>query len=139
MKCFERLKKSNFMSNITSELEEATCIITEYYNIMVADDIMHSFNKDRAKEVYYMICNEIGFFSSLYSMGSYTTKVYYTQSDRYIFICTHNKKDLTREIHYNCLVNGDVPLYTNKHIIKGKTVHTALIDTWFTIVPPTTN
>ena len=135
MSCFEKLSESKFLSNIRLELLEAQHILHENDNILLPKDNTHSFDKVKTKETYYYICNEIGFFDELYSIDLDYKGTCYAQADKYLFLFSRSKTSLAEDIGYNHRLNGDIPLFTHKHVVNGKVVYTALFDITFTIPP----
>ena len=139
MSCFEKLTKSRFLSNVGSELLEAQHVLHETDELILPKDATHIFDKEKAKDIYYYVCNEIGFFDELYTMDLDYKGTCYAQADKYLFIFSRSKVSITDDIGFNNRVNGDIPIFTHKHVVNGKVVYTALIDVTFTIPPPSPN
>lgn len=139
MSCYNTLVNNNFLDNIDSELSQARLYIRELDSAIMYRDNTHLFNKEANKNLYYDLCDGLGFFDTLYDTLDDFMGVSYVSYDRYIFSYSRSKTSLKHDITYCNRVNGDIPLFTCKHVINGKTVHTALYDTSFTIPPPTPN
>lgn len=139
MTCFTNLVQSSFLNNVDNELSQARSYLRDLDSAILYRDNTHLFNKKSNRELYYSLCNDLGFFDGLYATMDDFKGVSYISYDRYLFVYSRSKTFLKHDIAYCNRVNGDIPIFVHKHVIDGKTVHTALFDTNFTIPPPTPN
>jgi hypothetical protein len=139
MLCFEKLTRSNFLSNVRNELQKAQYILHEFDTIMNTTQPIHICGKEAAKGLYYRICHEIGFFNELYEADPKYKGIYYSYSDRFVFMFSRSKKIINEELQYTFTLNGYIPIYRKTHYINGKQFHTILFDLEFTNPPITLN
>lgn len=137
--CFDKLIKSNFLSNARSELQRAQYLLHEFDGILNDDYVTHICDPNAAKTLYYKICADIGFFAELYEADPNYKGIYYSYSERFVFMFSRSKKLLNEELLYTHTLNGDIPLYRKTHYISGKQYHAILFDLQFTVLPPTLN
>lgn len=137
--CFDKLTNSNFLSNVRSELQRAQYLLHEFDNIIHTEYVTHLCNKDAAKTLYYKICNDIGFFGELYTADPNYKGIYYSYSERFVFMFSRSKKVIDEELQYTHILNGDIPIYRKTHYVSGKKYHAILFDLEFTVLPPTWN
>ena len=139
MNLFDKLTKSKFLSNINVELARAAKVVQTDSKHVVYKPTTHNFSSEESKALYHEICYSYDFLSLLYEIPPTNKQLHYIQADQFIFIASRSKQNMTQALHYSLQVNGDLPLYRTKHVISNKSIHTMLIDTTFTINPPTYN
>jgi hypothetical protein len=139
MSLFEKLTKSKFLSNVTVELRRAAQIVRETTPNIVYQPALHNFSKEESKILYYEICEAYDFFTIFDEMDVAIKQVYYIQDDQFLFVACRSKANIEDALHYSMQLNGDIPLYRHKHKVNGKIIYTILIDTSFTITPPSYN
>ena len=139
MGCFEKLVKSKFLANVSSELSLAR------ERIQTADlaqfPAIHCFNKVEKKLVYddyiyhYYMLEEI--LDSIKESLAKDT-LFYIEVDHITFMYSANQNQVKEAILYSYNVNGLIPLYKGRHRLDGVTMYTAMIDTriHFTPVAP---
>lgn len=138
MKVFEKLLKTNFLANVAQDLRRANQALKQA-DILIYKEATHYANREATKDLYYEVCEQYGFFDLLYEVDPTKKLIHYIQSDQFIFVCSRSLDTLKDSIHYSLNVNGDIPVYQTKHSINKKVIHTLLIDTTFTIPPPSYN
>jgi hypothetical protein len=142
MRCFEKLVKSRFLANVSKELEMARRTLESASHPLLPDDFV--FDKGIKKLVYDQVAYEYFLLEELSDTVDEMTEednemIYYIQLPDLVFIYSAKKAQLKEAVRYTLNVNGDLPLYTTKHRIKGLTFYTALIDTRYKFLPPTNN
>lgn len=140
MRCFDRLVKSHFLANVSSELSMARQTVKSMSHPYLAP--MHFFNKKAKKEVY----DDVLYYNYLLedmatSMAGFegTDMIYYFQLDDIVFIYSESKKQIDEAIGYTYNVNGDIPFHRARHKIAGLIIYTALIDTRLKFEPISPN
>lgn len=139
MTCYNKLVDNNFFDNINIELSQARSYLRELDSAIIYRSSTHYFDKSICKDLYYDLCDGLGFFEALYTNMDDFMGVNYISYDRYLFTYSRSKTSLKHDINYLNKVNGDVPFFKHKHVINGKTIHTALYDTSFTLPPSSPN
>lgn len=142
MRCFENLVKSRFLANVSKELEMARRTLESASHPLLPDDFV--FNKDLKRFLYDECVFEFFLLEEIADTVEEMTEedkemIYYIQLQELVFIYSAKKAQLEDAVRYTFNVNGDLPLYKGKHRIKGITFHTAIIDTRFSFIPPSTN
>jgi hypothetical protein len=141
MGCFEKLVKSKFLANVSSELRLARQAVLSVTNTNLTPTIYGS-KKDRKSlyddyVYYFYLLEEI--VDSLEEPDCVKTMIYYIKYDTVMFIYSMDKGQVEDAIRYNYNLNGDIPLYKTKHRLKNKTVYTVLIDTRIRFEPISPN
>lgn len=127
MSCLNRLIDSNFLKSARAELLDAQLVLYD------EDTIKHNTacyyaDKQLAKEAYYNVCNVLGFFDVLYNIDPDQKGIYQAHVNQYTFICCRSLANLRLGLQYLNRSTGDIPIHKSKHVIDGKTIHTALFD-----------
>lgn len=142
MRCFEKLVKSRFLANVSKELEMARRTLESASHPLLPDEFV--FNKELKKFLYDECMFEFFLLEEMADTINEMTEddkemIYYIQLQDLVFIYSAKKSQLEDAVRYTHNLNGDLPLYKSKHRIKGITFHTAIIDTRYTFIPPSTN
>lgn len=137
MGCFEQLVKSKFLANVSKELRMARQVLHSmsqtHFPAIVPGTVEE--RKDLYKEYVYHYFLDKEIKESL-SEDDDPVNIFYVQLDHIVFIFSLRKDQVTEAVTYNYNVSGFIPLYTGKHYYGGYTIHTALIDTRISFIPP---
>lgn len=140
MRCFEGLKKSQFLANVSAELSLARRAVWSMEQAHSTPALF--FDKRKRKELYEDITYYYYFIEdlieSILSNDSPKT-IFYRHIDDYVFLFSSDKKQLQEATQYSFNLNGDIPLYKSRHLVNGKAVYTALIDTRLQFLPVSLN
>lgn len=141
MGCFEKLVKSKFLANVSSELKLARQTVLSVTNTNLTP-IIYGSKKERKRlyddyAYYFYFLEEI--FDSLNEPDCVKSMIYYIKYDTVAFIYSMDKGQVEDAIRYNYNCNGDIPLYRTKHRINNKTVYTVLLDTRLRFDPVSPN
>ena len=144
MGCFERLVKSKFLANISSELSLART------KIQVVDPAqfpsMIHFEKSAKKRIYkdylyfYFLMEEMS-DSVIESINenSDPDTLFCIEADHIVFIYSNNLNQVKEAVKYSYNTSGLIPIYRSKHKIKDKVMYTALMDTRILFAPISPN
>lgn len=138
MSCFQSLVGNKFMIDALSEIGKAKSLIVKEYPAL-SDEYTHTFDKNLNQQAYYHVGNALGFFQELYNIDVSSRNLYYLQYDRFLMIAGRSKRLIDSAIRAGMNVNGDVPIYRTKHVIRKVGIHTVLFNTNFTIPPVSPN
>lgn len=140
MGCFEKLVKSKFLANVSSELSLAR------ERIQIADTTQfpttHNFTKTKKKLIYdnyvyhYYILEEM--LDSI-AEGLLEDVLIYIEVDHITFMYSISQSQIKQAIKYNYNVNGFIPLYKGRHRLNGITIHTLMVDTRIQFTPVAAN
>jgi len=139
MGCFSQLTQSNFLSESKEELLSAQRkLVTGAAPLFDATLI---FNKKDRKYVYDNYIREYELLTELLELEVDVSKrlIFYIQDDHLLFIYSKTRKLVDEAVIYNYNVCGDIPFCRSKHIIKGQTYFTALIDRRIEFTPISPN
>ena len=141
MGCFDKLVRSRFLANVSTELELARRTIQSMGQSHFPASLPGS--RKVRKKVYdnylyqYYLLDEIN--GMVLEEEPQKDMVYYIQLDHIIFVYSRTKKLIDEAVMYSYNVNGDLPFYRGKHRIEGYTFHTVLIDTRLNVIPYSPN
>jgi hypothetical protein len=140
MGCFDKLVKSHFLANVSTELELARRTIQSMSQYAIPADILAC--KKARKQIYDNYISQYYVFEELSEMleeDSQKNMIHYLQLDHIVLICSRVKKQVTEAMLHSHNVNGDLPFYRGKHYIQGYVIHTVLIDTRISVTPSSPN
>lgn len=140
MGCFDKLVKSHFLANVSTELELARRTLQSMSQSAIPADILAS--KKARKQIYDNYISQYYVFEELSEMleeDSQKNMIHYLQLDHIVLICSRVKKQVTEAMMHSHNVNGDLPFYRGKHYIQGYVIHTVLIDTRISVTPSSPN
>lgn len=138
MSCFQSLVGNKFMADAPFEILKAKRLLVNEHPIF-GDEYKHSFDKNQNQQAYYHVGNSLGFFNELYNIDVKSRRLYYLQYDRFLMIACRSKRLIDSAIKAAANVNGDVPIYKTKHVIRKVGIHTVLFNTNFTVPPVSPN
>jgi hypothetical protein len=138
MSCFQALVGNKFMADAPFEILKAKRLLVNEHPIF-GDEFRHTFDKNLNQQAYYHVGNSLGFFNELYNIDTNSKRLYYLQYDRFLMIACRSKRLIDTAIKAATNVNGDVPIYRTKHVIRKVGIHTVLFNTNFTIPPVSPN
>ena len=138
MNCFKTFVGNKFMADAPFEILKAKRLLIDDHPIF-GDEFKHSFDKNHNQQAYYHVGNSLGFFNELYNIDVNNKRLYYLQYDRFLMIACRSKRLIDSAIRAATNVNGDVPIYKTKHVIRKVGIHTVLFNTNFTIPPVSPN
>lgn len=133
MKCFKQLVDSKFLAKALEELSRARKLIQYSDSVPLFDPpTIHSHKADK-RYVYDCYMDDFGFYNELLDTEDpvYADKntIFYIHEDPIMFIYSRSKRLITEAIRYSFYVNGDIPIYTTKHVIDKHVWFTTMIDT----------
>ena len=141
MGCFDKLVKSHFLANVSTELELARRTLQSMGQSFFPASLPAS--KKARKKVYDNYLFQYYILEELNDMAleeePHKDMIYYIQIDHVIFVYSRTKKLVTESVMYSYNVNGDLPFYRGKHRIQGYNFHTLLIDTRLSVIPYSPN
>ena len=140
MGCFDKLVKSHFLANVSTELELARRTLRSMSLSAFPTDIPGDINA--RKQIYNDYISQYYIFEELNDIMIEDPNkdiIHFLQLDHIILICSRAKNQVTEAIKHSYNVNGDLPFYRGKHRIQGYTIHTVLIDTRISVIPYSPN
>lgn len=139
MGCFSQLVQSSFLSRAKEELLSAQRRLKTGEAPLFDSTLI--FDKKDKKYVYDSYVWDYNLLAELEEMEDDTPKdvIFYIQEEHILFIYSRTRKLIDEAIWYSYNVNGDIPLCRSKHVIRGRTYFTVIIDCRIHFIPNSPN
>jgi hypothetical protein len=140
MGCFERLVRSKFLANVSSELSLARerILVTDQAQFPATINFDKSAKKSLYKDYvyfYYLIEEMSDSVEEALNENLAADTLFFIEVDHISFVYSTDHNQVREAVKYSYNTNGLIPIYKGRHKVRDKIMYTALMDTRIQFTP----